>query len=73
MFSDIWDFLRDGTNRSVLGWIGGGIATVAAGIWAVVKAKNSENKQLNPRVSADRGSMAAGRDISINPRGPSKR
>jgi hypothetical protein len=76
MLSSIWVFLKEPDNRALLSWIGGGIVAVAAGIWAVVKfkAKNGDNnKQSKPGVSADRGSMAAGRDISINPRGPSKR
>jgi hypothetical protein len=74
MLSSTWDFLKDGSNQAVLSWIGGGIAVVAAGIWAVVKfiAKNGDNKPSQPSVSADHGSMAAGRDISVNGRGSSK-
>jgi hypothetical protein len=74
MLSSIWDFLKDGSNQAVLSWIGGGIAVIAAGIWAVIKfrVKNGDQKPSKPSVSADRGSMAAGRDISINTRGSSK-
>jgi hypothetical protein len=52
-----------------------GIVAVSTGIWAVVKfkMKKGDTKPSKSGVSADRGSMAAGRDISINPRGPSKR
>jgi hypothetical protein len=73
MLSSIWNFLRD--NQAVLSWIGGGIAAVAAGIWAVVKfmAKNSNQKPSKPGVSADHGSMAAGRDISVNARSSSSK
>jgi hypothetical protein len=73
MLSSIWNFLKD--NQAVLSWIGGGIAAVAGGIWAVVKfmAKNGDQKPSKPGVSADHGSMAAGRDISVNARGSSKR
>jgi hypothetical protein len=75
MFSSIWDFLKDASNQAVLSWIGGGIAVIAAGIWAVIKftAKYEGQKPSKPRVSADHGSMAAGRDITINRRGSSKR
>jgi hypothetical protein len=74
MLSSIWDFLKDASNQAVLSWIGGGIVVIAAGIWAVVKfiAKNGDQKPSQPTVSADHGSIAAGRNISINARGSSK-
>jgi hypothetical protein len=28
-----WRFLRQTENRTILGWLGGGAATVAAGLW----------------------------------------
>ena len=28
-----WRFLRQPENRTILGWLGGGAATVAAGLW----------------------------------------
>jgi hypothetical protein len=28
-----WRFLRQPENRTILGWLGGGVATVAAGLW----------------------------------------
>jgi hypothetical protein len=69
MLSSIWDFLKDGSNQAVLSWIGGGIAAVAAGIWAIVKlvAKNGEHKPSKPSVTADRGSVASGGDIKSSP------
>jgi hypothetical protein len=74
MLSSIWDFLKDPNNRTIISWVGGGIAAVAAGIWAVIKfmAKKGDQKPSKPSVNADRGSMAAGRDIKINARGSSK-
>jgi hypothetical protein len=74
MLSSIWDFLKDPDNRAIISWVGGGIAVVAAGIWAVIKfvAKNGDQKPSQPIVSADHGGMAAGRDISINGRSRSK-
>jgi hypothetical protein len=75
MLSTIWNFLKDGSNQAVLSWIAGGIAAVAAGIWAIIKfmAKNGDQKPSQPSISADHGSMAAGRDISVNARSSSKR
>jgi hypothetical protein len=35
MWSRALAFLRDEGNRALLGWIGGGLAAVAAGLWAV--------------------------------------
>lgn len=32
----VWTFLRKPSNRLVLGWLGGGVVIVVAGIWAVV-------------------------------------
>jgi hypothetical protein len=69
VLSSIWDFLKDGSNQAVLTWIGGGIAAVATGIWAIVKlmAKNGGHKPLQPSVGADRGSVASGGDIKSSP------
>ena len=66
MLSDLWVFLVDPTNRTVLYWIGGGIAVVVGGIWAVVKfllTRKPEESAPTPRVSATHGGVAAGRDI----------
>ena len=32
----LWSFLSDKDNREVLGWAGGGLVVVAAGLWAVI-------------------------------------
>ena len=73
MLSSTLDFLKD--NQAVLSWIGGGIVAVATGIWAVVKfiAKSDDRKSSKAGVNADRGSMAAGRDINIDARDDSER
>jgi hypothetical protein len=69
MLSSVWDFVKDPNNQAVLSWMGGGIAAVAAGIWAVVRfrAKNGDDKSSKPGVSADRGSVAAGGNIVGSP------
>jgi hypothetical protein len=61
MLSGLWDFLADPTNRTVLGWIGGGIVVVVGGIWAIVKFLLTRKRKENapaPRVSATRGGVA---------------
>ena len=80
MLSSVWDFVKDPDNRVVLSWVGGGIAAIAAGIWAVIRfrAKDGDHKPSKPSVSADRGSVAAGGSIesspiNINARGSSER
>jgi hypothetical protein len=68
MLSSTLDFLKD--NQVILGWIGSGIVVAATGIWSVVKffAKKNDRKQPKSIVTADRGSIAAGRDISVSAR-----
>jgi hypothetical protein len=61
MLTKLWDFLQHDANRSVLAWLGGGLVIVLGGVWAVVKFLSRK-----PQVSADRGGIAAGRDISGN-------
>jgi tetratricopeptide (TPR) repeat protein len=62
----IWQFLREPANLAVLGSIGAGIAAIATGAWAVFTffAKKKEKGPSAPSVKADRGSVAAGRDIN---------
>jgi hypothetical protein len=60
MLSAIWDFLNDPNNRTVLGWLGGGLVVVFGGVWAVVKFLL---KKKTPSVSATQGGVAAGGDI----------
>jgi hypothetical protein len=68
MITEIWSFLQDESNRTVLGWIGGGAVAVAGAIWAVVKFILSRGKRTSVLVSvkAAHGSIAAGRDIRGN-------
>jgi hypothetical protein len=68
MLSSTLFFLKD--NQAILSWIGGGIVVVASGLFAIVKlfVKSGGENQSNPDVNADRGSVAAGRDINVNAR-----
>ncbi len=64
--NDFWQFLRDESNRAVLGWIGTGIVVFVGALWAAFKFFLSDRKPKDPSpsiVSASGGSVAAGRDI----------
>jgi len=69
MLDELWSWLRDPANREVITWIGGGLVVVIGGIWAVVKffARKESGAGAAPSVRADRGSVAAGGNISNSP------
>jgi hypothetical protein len=66
-------FLRDSANQKALTWLGSGLVAVAGGAWAMVKffarRPNSEDATTQQSgcttVEADRGGIAAGRDVSM--------
>ncbi|MGB8899690.1 MAG: hypothetical protein WCC90_10905 [Methylocella sp.] len=66
MLGSVWLFLKDPTDLAVLGSIGAGIATFAAGAWAVCTffAMKSQNGPSAPSVRTHHGSVAAGRNIT---------
>jgi hypothetical protein len=35
MLSDVLRFVRNGKNRAILSWIGGGLVVIIAGIWGI--------------------------------------
>lgn len=39
--SEVWSFLGAKKNREILGWLGGGIVIVIAGLWAAFVYFNS--------------------------------
>jgi hypothetical protein len=66
-----WAFLTDPAHRELLAWLGGGLAVLLGGAWAVFTylrpsptAKEAESKSA--AVTANRG-VAAGRDIKGSP------
>lgn len=66
----IWAFLSDPEVQRTLGWLGGGLVVGAGGLWAFIKFIFSRptGSPTTPSVSADRGGIAAGRDIQIDER-----
>jgi hypothetical protein len=78
MLEDSWAFLKDPANRTVLAWIGGGIVAVAGGLWTVIRFFAGREGGSSPSVSADKSSVAIGRDatnsrINVNTRDTAKR
>lgn len=65
MLTKIWEFLADENNRSLLGWIGGGLVVVVGALWAVFiqYTRKPERDSVVPSASADHGGVAVGRDL----------
>jgi hypothetical protein len=57
-----WRWLRNPGNRTVLGWLGGGLVVLAGGLW-IAFTHFTVSPPKPPSVSADRGSFAAGGDV----------
>ncbi len=76
--TDVWSFIGDDSNRAVLTWLGSGLVIVAGGAWSVlryfVKADGGRPEPARvDEVRGDRGSIAAGRDVTITTiHGPSR-
>jgi hypothetical protein len=69
MASRVLAILRDEGNRAVLAWIGGGVAVVAGGIWAVFTFYVDHSNPPPPitTVVEQKGTgIASGRDTNIN-------
>jgi len=63
----LWKFLRQERNRQVLGWLGGGLVVLAAGLWTAFVYffplhKGAEPKPAN--VEANCGGVAIGGNVS---------
>jgi hypothetical protein len=68
MASRVLAFLRDESNRALLGWIGGGLAVLATGLWAVFvhfyPLPEAKPGPPQKHIEADCGSVAIGGDVS---------
>jgi hypothetical protein len=65
----LWAFFSDPDNQRTLAMIGAGLAALAGGLWAVIKfffPRSSGDKPApSTSVTADRGGIAAGRDVNL--------
>jgi hypothetical protein len=74
--SEIWSFLTQPDNRETLSWLGGGLVVACGGLWVVLKfllgrgrsGGGSSGSASSSPVSAQRGGVAAGRDVRIDNR-----
>jgi hypothetical protein len=70
MRSRVLAFLRDESNRALLGWIGGGLVVLATGLWAVFTFYVDHSKPSPPPATTiveQKGTgIASGRDTNIN-------
>jgi hypothetical protein len=69
MASRVLAFLRDESNRALLGWIGGGLVVLATGLWAVFTFYVDHSKPPPPATTIveQKGTgIASGRDTNIN-------
>ena len=70
MFPRLWKFIRNTKNREIISWFGGGIAVVAAGIWAVVVfffLHQEKPATLSPTTVTQSGTgIGSGRDTNVN-------
>jgi hypothetical protein len=65
----LWSFLRQKRNREVLGWVGGGLVVVAAGLWAVIvyvfpPSSSPSKSSEGAATSANCGGVAVGGNVS---------
>lgn len=59
----LWVWLSQPDNQNTLGWLGGGLVIVCAGLWAIIKFfRDRKERDPSVHVTADRGATAVGRD-----------
>ena len=66
MLDAVWKFLANPDNQATLAWLGGGVVVVAGGLWKVFGGKPKDGGGKPPAVSADRGGVASGGDMTGN-------
>jgi hypothetical protein len=61
----LWSFIEQKSNREILGWVGGGLVIIVAGLWtAFVYFAAPEKTASTPGVSANCGSVGVGGNVS---------
>lgn len=64
---DAWAFILNENYRDALALVGGAVAAVCGGLWAILRRRDTP-APTDPGgdVYADRGGVAAGRDVTIH-------
>jgi hypothetical protein len=62
MLSDLWRFVRNGKNRTILSWIGGGAVVVIAAAWAVFVYIFPSHRPAHAQANC--GSIAIGGNVA---------
>ena len=71
MLRSLWKFIRDGENRQILSWLGGGVVIIVPGIWAALNyffphADNKPAAGPTAAITQSASGIASGRDTVIN-------
>ena len=68
----VWEFIRQKRNREILGWLGGGIAVLASGIWAMTvyffpphKTRDAKPAEIEARCGVAVGGNVSGSNIAV--------
>jgi hypothetical protein len=68
----MWDFLSDPQNQQTLSWLGGGLAVVCGGLWALLRfVLERRSRGGSPATETVPGAppiLAPGRDLRIDRR-----
>jgi len=67
MLPRLWSFVRNGKNREILTWLGGGAVVIIAGLWAAIVYFFPAHKpsELRPAdVQANCGGVAIGGTVT---------
>jgi tetratricopeptide (TPR) repeat protein len=71
MLRPLWKFIRDGKNREIISWLGGGVVVVVPVIWAAFNyffshADNKPAAAPTPAITQSAPGIQSGRDTVIN-------
>jgi hypothetical protein len=70
MSGGLWAFISDPANQATLAWLGGGLVTAVGAFWTAfvylrAKPKGEGPSAAGTNVRAERGGLAAGRDVHV--------
>jgi tetratricopeptide (TPR) repeat protein len=68
MLRPLWKFIRDGKNREIISWVGGGVVVIVPAIWAAFNYffSHADHQPAAAPTPAITQSVQSGRDTVIN-------